>query len=492
MDVMEGLQNANVQCYKMDPIKITTSITAILADTQTVLGYLKDAKDAPEERKRYTAEIINLRTLLFDIEDHVKWADITQLGYTAVQALTVKDGPLDQFKQALEMMQGDRQGREGDTLVWKFEKEDIASIFNRMERLKSLLQLALPEANFKLLKSITSDIESVRDNMRDIRDNMRDIRDNMRDIRDNMRDIRANLEKVLQYQEDYKHRRLVEWISPSKYPSQHWDIMKRRVEGTGQWFLDAPETAKWLTEVNGTLFCTGMPGAGKTMIAAIVIDHLQRSTRHNLDGLAYVFCNYKLRKEQDAQSMLAAILQQLVRARPSAAEPAEQLHKRCTLRGTPPLLDEIYSALQVIDALDECRENVRDTRAFLAKLQALQAGRDLRLMVTSRFIPWIEKLFGEATKLVIRANEEDVKRLVADRLPDCIERNKRSEELKVMAQAKIVEAADGMFLLARLHADSLSEMISELEFVEYLEEIYNDSTAIDAAYKDTMARIGGN
>jgi Cdc6-like AAA superfamily ATPase len=248
----------------------------------------------------------------------------------------------------------------------------------------------------------------------------------------------------------------LEWISPTDYPAQQSDIIKRRQEGTGQWFLDAPEVARWLGESKATLFCPGIPGAGKTMIAAIAIDHLLKSLQNSPSGIAYVYCNYKAKEEQDPYNMLAAILKQLIQARPSLVEPVERLYQQHANRGTRPLLDELFSALRnvlahyptvhiVIDALDECRDDT--LRQFLARLQDLQAGRDIHLMVTSRFIPEVVDAFREALRLEIRASEEDVKRFVAGqtyRLPRCIQRDLALQEI---VQEKIVEAVDGMYVL---------------------------------------------
>ena len=128
-----------------------------------------------------------------------------------------------------------------------------------------------------------------------------------------------------QDQGSVRHRRLLEWISPTDYPAQQFDIIARRQEGTGQWFLDAPEVAWWLSEAKATLFCPGIPGAGKTMIAAIAIKHLLESAQNSLHGIAYVYCNYKAQEEQDASSMLAAILKQLIQGRPSTVELVERL-----------------------------------------------------------------------------------------------------------------------------------------------------------------------
>lgn len=280
------------------------------------------------------------------------------------------------------------------------------------------------------------------------------IKDDTNLVRMHVPIIQSGIDKIRQDQDSARHRRLLEWTSPTDYPAQQSDIIKRRQEGTGQWFLDAPEVARWLSEAKGTLFCPGIPGGGKTMIAAIAIDHLLKSVQNSSHGIAYVYCNYKAQEEQDASSMLAAILKQLVQARPSIVEPVERLHKQHADRGTRPSLDEVFGALRnvlarystvhiVIDALDECRDGTH--RQFLAKLRDLQVGRDIRLMATSRFIPDIVDAFREALRLEVQASREDVKRFVAGqtyRLPRCIQRD---PALRDMVQEKIVAAVDGMY-----------------------------------------------
>jgi Cdc6-like AAA superfamily ATPase len=126
------------------------------------------------------------------------------------------------------------------------------------------------------------------------------------------RAIKDDITPVRVHVENTEHRNHLEWISSTDYPAQQSDIVKRRQEGTGQWFLDAPEVAKWRNEAKATLLCPGIPGAGKTMIAAIAIDSLLKSVRDSSVGVAYIYCNYKDQKGQDVTSMLAALLKQLV------------------------------------------------------------------------------------------------------------------------------------------------------------------------------------
>ena len=248
---------------------------------------------------------------------------------------------------------------------------------------------------------------------------------------------------------------ILKWISSTDFPSQQSDIIDRRQKGTGQWFLDAPEFNNWIHGSKQTLFCPGMPGAGKTMVAAIAIDHLSRTIQNDTNGVAYMYCNYQSRADQNTTILLAAILRQLVQAQRSIPESVLRLHEHHSSRGTRPSLDEIFGTLQsvlrnfsnvylVIDALDECLDQDGTRTRLLARVRDLQKEANLNLMVTSRFIPELEEEFEHVRRLEVRANHEDVKRFVTDQiceLPKCIGRD---TELQSLVEGKIVEAADGM------------------------------------------------
>jgi Cdc6-like AAA superfamily ATPase len=279
------------------------------------------------------------------------------------------------------------------------------------------------------------------------------IKDDTDSIRTHVSAIQSTVDKVQHEQVTVSQRILLDWISSSDYPTQQSDIIKRRQAGTGQWFLDAPEVARWLSKANTTLFCPGIPGAGKTMVAAIAIDHLLNSAQNSAYGVAYVYCNYKSQADQDTASILAAILKQLGQGQPSALGPVERLHQKHASRGTRPSVDDAFSALRdvvaqypyvfiVVDALDECQRETR--RQLLSKLLALQKEADVRLIATSRFVPDVEDALRPAIRLEVKASNEDVKQFVVgqiSRLPRCVQRNKALQDL---VQERVVEAVDGM------------------------------------------------
>ncbi|KAF2678029.1 hypothetical protein K458DRAFT_143201 [Lentithecium fluviatile CBS 122367] len=89
----------------MDPLSVTASIIAILQLSSKVVGYLTNVKDALRESTTCAVEVSNLHSLLLNLRFHLEEGNANTLWHTAVQALAVENGPLDQFKQALETLQ---------------------------------------------------------------------------------------------------------------------------------------------------------------------------------------------------------------------------------------------------------------------------------------------------------------------------------------------------------------------------------------------------
>jgi hypothetical protein len=132
----------------MDPLSITASVIAVLQLSAKVLSYLNDVKDASKGRAQCAIEASNLHNLLTNLRFRLEEGHAHETWFNAVQTLAVKDGPLDQFKQALETLQtrmenGGRMKKAGEALIWKFKKEETDSILARMERLKTMIGIAL-------------------------------------------------------------------------------------------------------------------------------------------------------------------------------------------------------------------------------------------------------------------------------------------------------------------------------------------------------------
>ena len=248
---------------------------------------------------------------------------------------------------------------------------------------------------------------------------------------------------------------ILDWLSSMDFASQQNDHLRRRQTGTGQWLLGSDEFQQWLETPGKTLFCPGIPGAGKTILTAIVVDHLLGQYQSQpAVGMAYIYCNFRRQDEQRLDYLLASLLKQLSRKQPSVPNATKQLYERHNSKRTRPSTDELTGALRsvigsssrtfiIIDALDECQMSER-TR-FLENCFALRDRCNINLFMTSRFLPDITARFDNASTLEIRAAPEDVNKYLAGQmyqLPQCVGRDAGiQEEIK----RAIVEAVDGMY-----------------------------------------------
>ncbi|KAJ7445350.1 hypothetical protein B0H11DRAFT_431348 [Mycena galericulata] len=201
----------------------------------------------------------------------------------------------------------------------------------------------------------------------------------------------------------------------------------------------------------------------------MVVDHLSAAFRNNKDiGVACIYLNHKEIDSQTPSRLLAGLWRQLVLDR-DIGSIAEKLYKQHQEKGTAPSLEEVVNVLRsslkefskvfiVIDAIDEYPE---DQRFILLKHLAEQMGLSLsvNLLVTSRpHVPAGPTLPNVET-LEIGAMPEDIQKFVnaqIDLSSHLSKHIRKQPKLREDIHSKISsKSVDGMFLLAKLHIDSL-------------------------------------
>jgi Cdc6-like AAA superfamily ATPase len=204
------------------------------------------------------------------------------------------------------------------------------------------------------------------------------------------------------------------------------------------------------------LFCPGIPGAGKTMMTSIVVEHLSTKLENDASiGIAYLYCNYRRQQEQQPTDLLANLLKQLVQELPFVPESIERLYELHKHRRTRPSFGEISEILRsviarysrafiIIDALDELQFS-RARRRLLPEIFSLQTKAGASLFATSRFIQETTKEFKGATSIEIRASDEDVRKYLDGHMSQLPSFVLRSLDLQEKIKAEIIKAVDGMY-----------------------------------------------
>jgi predicted ATPase len=279
--------------------------------------------------------------------------------------------------------------------------------------------------------------------------------------------VKDGVNRLHERQDDQERRTILDWLTPINYGDQQSDLIARRQAGTGKWLLNSDEFQLWLNENKQTLFCPGIPGAGKTMITSIAVEHLQTEFRDDPSvSIAYLYCNYRRQEEQKPIDLLASLLKQLIQRRTSVPKNVVDIHKRHNNERTRPSFGEISEILHsviadysrifiIIDALDELRISDGGRRRFLAELFNFQARAGANFLATSRFIPEIEKEFaGRGTKLEIRASTDDLQTYLHGhmlKLPSFVS---HSADLQSEIKAAIIKTVDGMYVPLHTHKKS--------------------------------------
>jgi hypothetical protein len=267
------------------------------------------------------------------------------------------------------------------------------------------------------------------------------------------------IQRQEQKEEDHERDKILSWISPASLAARQSEVFKSRQEGTGRWLLKTEEFTHWLSQEKQILLCTGIPGAGKTVLVSVIIDYLETTFSGQEDiGIAYYFCDF--RQEQSLFGMYSAILRQLLQGKASIPEHVVSLHQKHNQRGTLPSINDIIEALIVtmsryrrsfiiLDALDECplSDSLGSVRyAFLRQILSLPNEHDVSLLATSRIDQEIIALFEGGTSMEVQATREDIQQYIDVRLNDLRPFVHRKPELKQCIKDEITDAAKGMYV----------------------------------------------
>ncbi|KAJ7117136.1 hypothetical protein C8R44DRAFT_596639, partial [Mycena epipterygia] len=101
--------------------------------------------------------------------------------------------------------------------------------------------------------------------------------------------------------------KILQWMSPLNSFQRQADVLSKWQPGTGGWFLTSPEFRDWESGCGKNLWCRGMPGAGKTVLASLVVHHLEHQSQSKNIGVACIYLNYKEAESQTPHNLLGSL-----------------------------------------------------------------------------------------------------------------------------------------------------------------------------------------
>ena len=251
------------------------------------------------------------------------------------------------------------------------------------------------------------------------------------------------------------------WLSPTDFDSETSEYRKHlnaHVRGTGQWIFATEQYKRWdETDKIGDLWIRGIPGSGKSVVAANLIKHL---SRRDAPVLFFFFRNIILSNRSpkslirdfsfqllDHSLELQSSLQLLMREHPNMGEVTFDEFWKCLSSA----INGVNKAYCVVDALDEMDS---DEESFLPNL--LDLGRrnpaSIKIVLTSRQIARLEAHMKGSCLVDLRLDRKNVNQDISIYITYSLEKYKANLNLNETRdiQEAICARGDGLFLYARL------------------------------------------
>ncbi|GIK04383.1 hypothetical protein Aspvir_008465 [Aspergillus viridinutans] len=259
---------------------------------------------------------------------------------------------------------------------------------------------------------------------------------------------------------------LRDWLYPTAYPRDTSEFKKHlnsHVSGTGEWIYQTPQFRQWLdSSTNSALWIKAVAGAGKSVLTARLVFCVQEESN---SPVLFFFCRQIVSANHDPHALVRDWMAQLLDYSPHLQAWVEGLKKeyrRVHDIGFTELWHALLDILHllkkvfcVVDALDELDSDHADE--FLQHLVALgkQETGHIKLLMTSRPLPQIQKLLNTPT-LQVRLEDRHVNRDIALFVDHCLQDAVHlSESVRDRIKGSIEDRVHPSFLHARLLIDEL-------------------------------------
>ncbi|KAM7195488.1 ankyrin-2 [Rhypophila sp. PSN 637] len=289
-----------------------------------------------------------------------------------------------------------------------------------------------------------------------------------------------------------------EWIAPTDYNHEGGEFQKHRAShmpGTGEWLFATPNYLKWHdAEDHGLLWIKGIPGSGKSVFAASLVDELAREGHPVLFFFFRQIIGANHKPINLLRDWLAQILEYSpplqVQLKPFVDEKSENKRAIHTIN-----IDDLWNYLKialahmpraylVADALDEMDKGNEVFLQALARLGSWQPGT-VKVILTSRPVNTIEEPLRNIQGLQIRLEEKLVDSDISAYVQSCIESSTIPTEDRQLIKEAIPGRANGLFLYAKLAMDAFLE--PNVDIRQVMEDLPAD---LNSMYTDLLREHG--
>lgn len=309
---------------------------------------------------------------------------------------------------------------------------------------------------------------------------------------------------LLEAQSSSRQKDIIAWLAPTGYSVDYYiedfaNAKAARHANTCQWLL-ARDTFVQFSQptprADAFLWIYAQPGAGKTVLAAFLVDHF--ASRLESGCVLFFFCKDTDDDKKTPIAVARSLLYQLfhaLRDRRMASALIQELTDAMNESGHKtalnfPAIWKIFSnhildltpATIIVDALDECR----DSEILIQSLRSLASSCNVAVILTSRKEEHLYQLLHQSPSLEVVPDDIDADIKAFVEAKEAASPRLSQPSVKQMIVKRLCESHEGMFLWVQYIVKELKSCVSLEQVKEELREL---PKGLDAIYQRILQRL---
>ncbi|KIV89792.1 hypothetical protein PV10_07167 [Exophiala mesophila] len=511
----------------MDPISISSGIAGLitlgLQVSATLAIYINAIRERDNSIKELRDELILLGEVLSQLRDFLTTDEVRSQSFdqdsVLRNAIRTCYQRIERIGDKIKVTDGGKMARVLEKLKWPFEQREVNHMVETLRSFSQTFQFALSIQGCHLLSKTADSASKSLQELHDMSKKMEAFSSSSVIVTNQLQQILTLLpmlsETVDQVNELTQTARLAEmreqerrtsdildWLAPVSALHKHRDMQAKQAPGTGKWFLQMPQFLQWIQDGSAQhdLLCVGGPGAGKSVLASIIIDHLKAHAKDTDIAVAYYYYDYSEQQSQHPSNLARSLLRQLCTRHRNLPIAVADFYQRTRndvkdqtwFHDLLSILCRIILTYDqcfiVIDALDEA-DNLTQRTGFFQVLNTIRnVAANIKVLATSR--PHILRNGGKFKNPVVVdvvANPHDLRQFLEQAIEAHSDPDDRLEpEFKEQIMSSLCASSNGLFLLPALQIRIIMDQTSKSEMKRAL---HNASKTLTAAFQSTMQRI---
>lgn len=519
----------------MDGVSVASGvaglITLALQVSGTIAIYVNSIKERSKTIQELHDELLLLGEVLSGLLDFLQSEKAKGKSFDTDSVLSraIRDcrARIERIGDRLKPSDGGKVARALDKLKWPFEQREVMQMVENLRRFGQTFQFALTLEGCNLLSKTSDDATKGLQEMLEVSRKISELSAQMGLSAEESSKRAIQLEEIIALvpmlartavdvneisqaarlaelrEQERRTTDILDWLAPVSSLHKHRDLQIKRAEGTGKWFLEHRDFRSWVEDNTGEhdLLCIGAPGAGKSILCSLVVDHLRSIFRDRDIAVASYYYDYSEQQSQNPSHLARSLLRQLSSSGETVPSAVAEFYQRTRndvkdqtwFHDLLTILRRVAATCSrcfiIVDALDEA--DIQSQRVgFFEVLDAIRntSGGGVSILVTSRpHVLSISNRFYNPVMIDILADPRDLRQFLGHTIqenPDseCI----MDEGLREQILITLCNNANGMFLLPALQIRTILDQITKADVKRTLLHL---STNLTQAFQSTIQRI---